>query len=97
MCKRECTKPLLESVQKGSYARLTKFRRAELAEPSMMPVETSYNAADGTFRIDSNTADLIIDYMQAHPELQSMKYTELQPYYLREPSVNQKKSPGLPA
>ncbi len=55
MCKRECTKPLLESVQKGSYARLTKFRRAELAEPPMMPVETSYNAADGTFRIDSGT------------------------------------------
>ncbi|MBT6843257.1 MAG: tRNA (adenosine(37)-N6)-threonylcarbamoyltransferase complex dimerization subunit type 1 TsaB [Candidatus Melainabacteria bacterium] len=79
------------------------FRDAEQVNSSKLdgsPVSTSSfecNAADGTFRTGSNTADLIIDYMQAHPELQSMKYTELQPYYLREPSVNQKKSPGLPA
>ncbi|MDA0771890.1 MAG: tRNA (adenosine(37)-N6)-threonylcarbamoyltransferase complex dimerization subunit type 1 TsaB [Cyanobacteria bacterium] len=45
---------------------------------------------------ETSTAELIIDYIQTHPELQSIKYTELQPYYLREPSVNQKTSTGLP-
>lgn len=34
-----------------------------------------------------NSAELIIDYMKANPELKSVQYSELQPYYLREPSI----------
>ena len=34
-----------------------------------------------------NSAELIIDYMKANPELKPVQYSELQPYYLREPSI----------
>jgi tRNA threonylcarbamoyl adenosine modification protein YeaZ len=37
---------------------------------------------------EANTADLIIDYLLKHPESQKINYKELEPYYLREPSIN---------
>lgn len=35
-----------------------------------------------------NSAELIIDCMQKQPSYKLLKYQELEPYYLREPSVN---------
>jgi tRNA A37 threonylcarbamoyladenosine modification protein TsaB len=40
------------------------------------------------FDFKANSAELIINYIQQYPSFKTLSYQELEPYYLREPSIN---------